>query len=247
MATLLHSLFPRKLHCDYGQMMQPAQPIRLAIYDMDKTITRRATFAPFLAYATRRHRPWRLAFSPLLGLTSLAYAARFIGRDRLKSVNLSLLLGRKLDPVKLERLSKGFANRTLALNTLQGALDRIETDRAAGYRIILATASYGFYAHEVGKLLGADDVIATVATFRDTHVSPRIEGENCYGAAKLRMVKAWMSREGIDRRAAHIRFYSDHVSDAPCLDWADEGIATNAHGPLRRLARKKGWAIKDWM
>ena len=67
-----------------------------------------------------------------------------------------------------------------------------------------------------------------------------------YGWAKLRMVERWMADKDLARGDAHIRFFSDHVSDAPCLDWADEGFAVNAHAPLRALAKKRGWAILDW-
>ena len=55
-----------------------------------------------------------------------------------------------------------------------------------------------------------------------------------------------MADKDLARGDAHIRFFSDHVSDAPCLDWADEGFAVNAHAPLRALAKKRGWAILDW-
>jgi phosphoserine phosphatase len=75
---------------------------------------------------------------------------------------------------------------------------------------------------------------------------PRITGENCYGPAKLRMIEAWLAAEGIAREKAHIRFYSDHVSDAPTLDWADEAFAVNPHGPLRAMAVGRGWTIFDW-
>src|SRR3546814_15594030 len=71
-------------------------------------------------------------------------------------------------------------------------------------------------------------------------------GDNVYGPAKLAAIEAWLAREGIDREDCHIRFYSDHVSDAPVLGWADEPFAVNAHGPLRTLARKRGWPIVDW-
>ena len=60
----------------------------------------------------------------------------------------------------------------------------------------------------------------------------RIAEQNCYGTAKLELVEAWMTRQGLKREDCHIRFYSDHVSDAPCLNWADEAFATNAHAPL---------------
>jgi len=44
----------------------------------------------------------------------------------------------------------------------------------------------------------------------------------------------------------HIRFYSDHVSDAPVHAWSDEPFATNAHDRLVRVARTEGWEVLDW-
>jgi phosphoserine phosphatase len=44
----------------------------------------------------------------------------------------------------------------------------------------------------------------------------------------------------------HVRFYSDHVSDQPVFEWADEPVAVNPHGRLRRLAEQRGWAVEDW-
>ncbi len=73
-----------------------------------------------------------------------------------------------------------------------------------------------------------------------------IDGENNYGPAKLRLVERWLEAEGIARADARIRFYSDHVSDAPVLEWADEPFVVNPSGPLRRLAKKSAWPILDW-
>src|SRR3546814_7560257 len=75
-----------------------------------------------------------------------------------------------------------------------------------------------------------DDVIATNSIIGlDARIMARIDGENCYGPAKLRMILAWMVAEGIERENAQIRFYSDHVSDAPVMEWADEPFAVNPH------------------
>jgi hypothetical protein len=43
-----------------------AMKAQLAIYDMDRTITRRATYTPFLVHAALRLAPWRLVFFPLV-------------------------------------------------------------------------------------------------------------------------------------------------------------------------------------
>ena len=37
----------------------------LAIYDMDRTVTRGPTFGPFLWHAMRRLAPWRALLAPL--------------------------------------------------------------------------------------------------------------------------------------------------------------------------------------
>ncbi len=221
--------------------MQP-----LYIFDMDKTITRAATFGPFLIYAVPRYAFWRIIFAPLVLVTTLGFVAGLVSRGRLKEINLSLMLGARIDAAKLERISAGFAGQTLSRNCLAGALARVEAERAAGRRVVLATASYAFYVRQIAALIGVSDVIATRTTDAGGAVSPKIDGENCYADAKLRMVQDWMAAEKIDRTGVHIRFFSDHVSDAPCLDWADEAFATNAHAPLRALAADKGWHIVDW-
>ena len=46
----------------------------LAIYDMDRTVTKRATYTPFLLHCAMRRAPWRLLFLPLVVLSMLAYA-----------------------------------------------------------------------------------------------------------------------------------------------------------------------------
>lgn len=219
---------------------------QLSIFDMDKTITRAATFGPFLAYAVPRHRLWRIIFAPLVALACLGFALRLVGRGRLKEINLSLMMGRRIPAAALAKISRGFAGLTLAKNSLGQALERIEEERAQGRRVVLATASYGFYVREIANLLGIADVIATKATDLGDAISPRIKGENCYGAAKLRMVEQWMTAKKLARDKTHIRFFSDHVSDAPCLDWADEAFATNPHPPLRAVATQRGWTIIDW-
>ena len=78
----------------------------------------------------------------------------------------------------------------------------------------------------------------------DERVHARIDGENCYGPAKLRMIADWVERSGLTGKHGHVRFYSDHVSDAPAFEWADEPVAVNPHGKLRRLAEERGWRSK---
>ena len=221
--------------------------IKLAIYDMDRTITRAGTYTPFLLYAAWRLAPWRLAFAPLVPLVMLLYAARIINRATLKEWNQRLLLGPHIHPAELKPITDGFARRTLALNVYPHAIERIAADKADGWRTVLATASYRLYVQAIADAVGMDDVIATNSIIGlDSRILAKIDGENCYGPAKLRMIEAWLNTQGIGRGEARVRFYSDHASDAPVMEWADKPFAVNPHDKLRRLAKRRGWEIIDW-
>jgi HAD superfamily hydrolase (TIGR01490 family) len=219
----------------------------LSIYDLDKTITRGATFIPFLRHAVIRLAPWRLMLLPIVIFVTLACGLKLISRGRLKEINLGLLVGQRIDSRTLQDVSRSFAAKTIKNNVLSKAVEQIAKDRAEGRRIVIASASYRFYVAEIGHLLGIDDVIATATTtLAGGLVSPRIDGENCYGPAKLSMIEAWMVEQKIARGDADIRFYSDHISDVPSFDFADQAIVTNPHPPLRAYAITKGWPVHDW-
>jgi HAD superfamily phosphoserine phosphatase-like hydrolase len=219
----------------------------LAIYDMDRTITRRATYTPFLIHAALRLAPWRLVLLPVVALTMLAYVAKLIDRGRLKEINYRLLIGGAMDPARLDPIIQSFADKQVATNILPGARASIAADRAADRRVVMATASYRLYAAAIAERLGIHDVIATETQLDAAgRIIARIEGSNCYGDAKLAMIETWLAREGLTREAVHIRFYSDHISDSVVHHWSDEPVATNAHERLIRLAKSEGWEVLDW-
>lgn len=216
-----------------------------AIYDMDRTVTRRATYTPFLLHCATRRAPWRLLLLPFVVASMVCYVLKLIDRGRLKEINHRLLLGHKRHPRDLKPLVESFADRTVASNIRPGARKAISRDKAEGRRVVLATASYRLYADAIADRLGFDDVIGTGSIIGlDERVHAKIDGENCYGPAKLRMVSNWLDRSGLER--GHVRFYSDHASDEPVFEWADEAVAVNPHARLTRLAAARGWAVEDW-
>lgn len=220
---------------------------KLAIYDMDRTITRHGTFTPFMIHAAMRRQPWRLIFVPFAMLVMLAYVAKLIERKKVKEYNQAMLLGHNVRIASVKGVVDSFADKIVAHDVYPGAIARLAEDKAAGRRLVLATASSRLWVEAIAERLGIDDVIATSSIKGlDDYVSARIDGENCYGPAKLRMIEAWMAAGGLKREECHIRFYSDHKSDAPVLEWADEPFATNPHAGLREMAKKRGWPILEF-
>jgi HAD superfamily hydrolase (TIGR01490 family) len=219
----------------------------IAIYDMDKTVTRRATYNGFLLHMAWHKSPWRLLFVPALAWALLLYFCQIWDRKRLKQFAQQLLIGGKVPKDKFARHLERHADLVLGKNVYLEVRHRISEEKSAGFVHVIATASYRLYVDAIAARLGFDHVIATeLATNDSGHVLARIDGHNCYDTAKLERVKAWMDGQGLKRNQCHIRAYSDHISDAPLLNFADEPFATNPHPPLARLAAERGWPVLDW-
>jgi HAD superfamily hydrolase (TIGR01490 family) len=219
----------------------------LAVYDMDRTVTNRPTYVPFLLHCAVRRAPWRLLLLPFVAISLIAYVLRLIDRAKLKEINHHLLLGHRVHVSDLRSLVDSFADKQVATNIRPGARVAIARDKEQGRRLVLATASYRLYADAIAERLGFDDVIGTGSIIGlDERVHAKIAGENAYGEAKMRMIADWIAESGLKGVHGHVRFYSDHVSDRPAFEWADEPVAVNPHGKLRRLADERGWAVEDW-
>ena len=145
----------------------------LAVYDMDRTVTRRPTYVAFLLHCAVRRAPWRLLLLPLVVLSVLAYAARLIDRAKLKEINHRLLIGHRVHLSALKPLVESFADKQVATNIRPGARKAIARDKAEGRRLVLATASYRLYADAIAERLGFDDVIGTGSHHRPRRKSPR--------------------------------------------------------------------------
>jgi HAD superfamily hydrolase (TIGR01490 family) len=219
--------------------MQP-----LAIYDMDKTITRHATMPGWLIGWLVHEAPWRVLLAPAMLACTLGYALKCVSRARYKELMQRLVMGASVPAARVAARAERFAVHQIAHNLRAEAVAQIATDRAQGRRVIMATASNAFYADAIGAALAIDYVIATRVVTAGGQLLARIDGENCYGAAKLRMVDNWLAVHGLSD--APIRFYSDHVSDAPMLERAAEPVAANPSAALRTLAQRRGWPIVDW-
>jgi phosphatidylglycerophosphatase C len=223
--------------------------MNIAIYDLDKTITRTPTFTRFLIYFARRRRPFRLAWLALWVFALIGYRIGLYGRKPLKQFGIALFMGRKIPKAILQKEASDFVTEVVMNDLTPGVIASIEADRKRGCHLLIATAAPEFYAKEIGDRLGFDGVIATRHIgFDDKDISNRIDGENCYGKAKLAMIEASLAACGWQRGDVKIRFYSDHPSDSPVFDWADEprlvGVGDNKR--LRALAKDKHWQIVDF-
>lgn len=213
--------------------------MKIAIYDLDKTLTLRATYTPFLVYAARKAAPWRLLLLPLWIAAMIGYKLGLTNRGALKAFGMRLMVA-NMAADKLDKLAQDFARHHIRNSGfLPGALRLLEEDRAQGANIIMATAAFAFYARHFAAALAIETVIGSGWD------GEKIVGGNCYAQNKKARFLSWCEEQGLKREQLHIRFVSDSFADAPLLDYADEAIFNTASGSAKVRAEGKGWQVLD--
>jgi HAD superfamily phosphoserine phosphatase-like hydrolase len=225
-------------------MIAPAP--RIAIYDLDRTVLRKPTFTLFLLWAAWLEAPWRLLLLPALAALMIGYALRLYGRDRFKPAAIRLMLGASIAPARAETLAARFAAWRVPNDVPQGAAACIARDRAEGYRLLMATAAPEFYASAIADALEFDAIVASRhRRDADGNWLPALDGANCYGEEKARRVAEWLAAHA-PGGTAHIRAYSDHVSDAAIFALANESWLVGRGDKFARLAASHGWRTADF-
>ncbi len=216
--------------------------MEVSVFDLDRTLTRRPTYTRLLLALARAHRPWRLAALAIWPLGFAAHALGLLDRRALKAWMHRTLVGPTLPRDVAERVAERLAGRLVADGLLPRAAERLAAERAAGRRVLIATAANSVLVEPLARRLGVE-AVATLSRWDGDALRPGSVGPNRHGAAKLAAVREWL---GEPREAAHVRAFSDHASDAPLLDWADEAVVVNPSPALARLAAARGWRAVRW-
>jgi phosphatidylglycerophosphatase C len=213
----------------------------IAIFDLDRTLTRRGCFTPFILYVAIR-RPRRFLSFHRIILAALLKIVGLYRRDDIKLLMWREVVG-GLSREEAETLGNTFARVWIQNELRRQTKTNIKKHQEAGDRLILATAAMDIIAGPIGRTLGFDDIISTRTHWTaEGRVSGNFDGENCYGEEKLRRVNLILGDFAPSKTLA----YSDHVTDLPILLWAENGIAVNPHRPLRDVAGRHGLRIEDW-
>lgn len=215
-------------------------PSRVAVFDLDGTITRHDTLLPFLAGYGSRHpaglwRLWRLPFS------LAAFALGLSSRGSLKSqVIRQVMLGASRQSVV--DWTDEFCRSRLPAMLNPGALAAIEQHRAAGDHLVLLSASVDLYVPAIGHYLGFDEAICTGVSWIDDTLEARLTTENRRGVEKRRCIEALRERFPNARLSA----YGNATSDFDHLLAVDEPLVVNAGSRTLRQARAAGLPCEDW-
>lgn len=213
---------------------------RVAIFDLDGTITRHDTLLPFLAGYLRRQplralRLWRLPFS------LARYALGLSGRGQLKSTLIRQVMY-DADRRSIDQWAAEFCRTRLPRMLNPGALTAIDRHRAAGDRLVLLSASVDLYVPVIASNLGFDEAVCTGLSWNGDRLEGRLTTENRRGSEKHRCIESLRGRFPGARFAA----YGNAESDFEHLLAVEEPLLVNASSAARRRAVAVGLRCADW-
>lgn len=221
-------------------LREEGAPPRVAVFDLDVTLTRYDTFLPFVTgYRDQRPRGW-----PRVALRSVRLLAFWRWRQRswVKERVLQAFMG-GAKRARVEDWADTFTARLCEDALRDHGLRRLREHQDAGDRVILASASFDVYVQRIAELLGIDEVLASRVDWGDNGRLRGIDGANCRDHEKLRRVRALL---GDPADGAGVTVYSDSHADLPLLSWAEVGVAV---WPSRRLVHQVaglGLEVQRW-
>ncbi len=214
--------------------MKPAQ---IAFFDVDHTITRRATGMRFAVTAVKAG-IIKARYLLTLPFLYIAYRAGRLSFSRLDR-NFTALRG--LQRADLENIAQSTFNDQIRGDIFPGALRLVAALKTQGYRIVLATSALDIVAGKVADFLHADELLASKLEFEGTLTTGRFSGSPVFGPAKLELARNFATRSGIS--LTDCAFYSDSIHDLPLLLEVGKPVAVNPDRHLSREAQARGWEI----
>ena len=213
---------------------------RVAIFDLDGTLTWRDTFVDFLLGYVRR-RPWRALRLWRLPPALIGYLAG--GRDRgLLKQRLIQIFMRGDARTAIDPWAQVFAEETLRSGCRGEGLALLREHQRAGDFVALLSASPDLYVPRIGALLGVNRTICTEIAFEGDRLTGALRTPNRRGEEKRRCVAA-LKREFPD---ATFSAYGNSSSDLPHLVDTEHPLLVNGNASARRRAQRLNIAIADW-
>jgi phosphatidylglycerophosphatase C len=215
--------------------------MRLAVFDLDGTITRHDTLVPYALGFVVRKRLWRL---PALLLVLPAVVGNVIGvvdRGGLKSAFIRATLGgcRRKD---LQHWTATFIERLEADGLFPQAVEAIGNHARAGDHLVLLSASTDLYVPVIGQALGFQEVICTGVRWNGEVLDGALTTPNRRGEEKARCVAALRGRyPGVSSAA-----YGNAASDIAHLKLVEQGVLVNGSAAARREATSLGISCTEW-
>ena len=188
---------------------------KLAIFDIDFTLTKRETLVEFYFYMLKKN-PKFIKYLPKSIFSTILYILKIKDASDAKITFIRFIDG--IEESEMRKIVKEFYEKRLSKILYKDAIDTVRKMKSEGYKIYLISASAEFYLNEFYNIKEVDKVIGTRFIKKDGLHRNEILGENCKGDEKVRRLKEVLKKEKIEVDFENSYMYSDSLSDLPLFN-----------------------------
>ncbi|PID30783.1 MAG: hypothetical protein CR982_00865 [Candidatus Cloacimonadota bacterium] len=205
------------------QSLQQKSSFDKVVYsDLDGTITIKDTYTRYIfRYGNLS---WLILSLPNLLWLFTLYLLKIVSRNDMKKETIKIFLKGKSGTL-LEQLSKDFIP---SLRFYDNVLEKIDSYKREGYKIILVTASPSLYVKHLCKKLDYDGFIATELEERFGLLTGNVIGDNNNFDEKVKRIK----KSPYYKQGQHIVAFGNSKGDYPMLDMAEEYYYVDSKGDI---------------
>jgi len=187
---------------------------KLALFDLDGTITEKDTLVEFIKYTHGKNKYYLglLVLSPVLVL----YKLKLIPNWRAKEIMLGYYY-RNWSHGRLSEAGNSFALQVLPSLILGSALKRIEEHKSNQDEVYIVSASCDIWLKAWCKKQGLK-LISTEMEFKDNIFTGKFCTLNCHGEEKVNRIKSGIRLADFN----YVYAYGNEASDLPMLGLANE-------------------------
>lgn len=218
----------------------PSRPQRLAVFDLDGTLTRRDTFVPFVLGLLARH-PARWPRVPLLLIPAIGYLLGSVDRGALKGAILHDLFN-GLPRSAVASWAEQYAARVVPQRMFAPAVQAFRAHLSAGDHVVVLSASPDLFVPAIARLLGASEVICTQIRWQSDRLDGRLAGPNRRDHEKARVLQDLRTR----MPGLPVTAYGNSSPDLIHLERCEQGIYVNAPPTLAAELTQRGLTCVQW-
>lgn len=188
---------------------------KLALFDVDFTITSKETLMEFYKYNIKLKKK-NIIYLPRAIFSGLMFILKVYDERKTKECFLKFIEG--MEDKELKNVVSGFYKERLKNIFYSDGLKMIKKLKDEGYYTILISASPEFYLNELYDLGCIDKIIGTRYAFENGKFARKMIGNNCKGKEKVERLNEYLKEENIEVDYKSSYMFSDSLSDKPLLD-----------------------------
>lgn len=186
--------------------------MKLALFDVDFTLTGKETLIAFYAYLTKKN-PTLLLHLPKALLSGALFKLGVQKEKATKEMFLTFL--KNTQKKELETHVENFLEHSLKTFVYEDGLRKVKELKEKGYTIVLTSASPEFYILKLKEMFDADYVMGTRFEVKDGYFTGKMVGENNKGEEKVKRLYEILPENQIEWEESYM--FSDSMSDDPLL------------------------------